>query len=131
MIEQGAYLEAFYTADLPNNFNGFVVPLDNVATEDRGALIDFVVNSQIIIHLKQRYYIGPLRIPFLEEGKITPQFYIETSENWTMTVDKRNEELESSPVFQFTPRLVVFVKLNSAIEVKFNILELFFQEILE
>lgn len=94
------------------------MPLDNVATEDKGAIMfkyddSGKMNKDIIIQLNQPYYIGSLRIQFWKEGKSTP-FSVQTSldmQNWSVAVDKRIEDLDASPVFHFIPRLVVFVRI--------------------
>lgn len=116
---------------MPDMFNGFEIPQDNVATESRGAAVltdeksfheDLqTANRDIIIQLNQPYYISSLLIPFFQGGKKTG-FCVSTSldnTNWNMAVQKRyNDDLDTSSVYQFTQLLVVFVKIITGVGVK-------------
>lgn len=102
-------LMAFHIEHTPVMFNGYVVPLDNVATIFKGANIikndqlQALPNREILIQLGQPYYIDSLRILFWEVGKRN-HFYVETSldmKTWSLAVDNRNGDIVSSPVFQF------------------------------
>lgn len=114
---------------------------DNVATEDRGAIVISATNREgllyrsnssahdekysytspnldgyILIRFGQPYYVGSVRLLLLDSENRTYRFYIQTSTdniNWTMAVDMRNEDfnLSSETVFKFTQRLVLFVKI--------------------
>ena len=134
-------LEAMYTANIPELFNGLVAPTANIATVEMSASViegvsrtrndllngnvhDFDWDSGytchqlgsgvIIIQLGQPYYIGSLRLLLWDCDDRTYSFYIETStnqKNWEMAVDKRNEQLRSWQHFTFSARPVVFLKI--------------------
>lgn len=111
---------------IPDIFNGFVTPVENVATKDRGAIvlkdernihdenIQILADKEIIIQLSQPYYIGSIRFLLCEVGSRTSRFYVQTSldmNTWYMAVDQRHEDMVSEPVLNFTPRLIVYVKI--------------------
>lgn len=135
-------LQAFQVSVVPYVHNGFVMPTENVATKDRGACVQTGKNRKgllystmsladaerneytshpfkegdIIIQLGQPYYIGSIRLLLRDTDNRTYRFYVQTSLdniNWTMAVDMRNRDMNSSSesVFMFTLRLVVYVKI--------------------
>uniref|UniRef100_A0A1A9WPM9 F5/8 type C domain-containing protein n=1 Tax=Glossina brevipalpis TaxID=37001 RepID=A0A1A9WPM9_9MUSC len=62
----------------------------------------------------QPYYVGSMRLLLWDCDDRTYSFYIETSTNqkdWTMVIDKRDEQARSWQNFTFTARPVVFIRI--------------------
>lgn len=143
--------EAFYEPNIPKLIDGLISPRYNVATVEQGATVlegvsrtrnallngDFknydwdsgytchqLGSGSIVIQLGQPYHISLMRMLLWDCDTRTYSFYIETSTNqsdWTIAVDKREEQLRSWQQFTFESRPVVFIRIigmhNTANEV--------------
>lgn len=106
---------------------------DNVATEDRGAIVISVSNREGLLYRSnsaadfknylcedirfgQPYYVGSIRVLLQDTENWAYRFYVQTSLDdisWTMAVDMRNKDFNSSSetLLKFTHRLVLFVRI--------------------
>uniref|UniRef100_A0A1B0AIK8 BTB/POZ domain-containing protein 9 n=1 Tax=Glossina pallidipes TaxID=7398 RepID=A0A1B0AIK8_GLOPL len=134
-------LEAMHIMNIPRVVEGIVAPTGNVATIEMGAVVvdgvsrtrnallngnyvDYDWDSgytchqlgsgEILVRLAQPYYVGSMRLLLWDCDDRTYSFYIETSTNqkdWTMVIDKRDEQARSWQNFTFTARPVVFIRI--------------------
>uniref|UniRef100_A0A1B0AX67 BTB/POZ domain-containing protein 9 n=1 Tax=Glossina palpalis gambiensis TaxID=67801 RepID=A0A1B0AX67_9MUSC len=134
-------LEAMHIMNIPRVVEGIVAPTSNVATIEMGAVVvdgvsrtrnallngnyvDYDWDSgytchqlgsgEILVRLAQPYYVGSMRLLLWDCDDRTYSFYIETSTNqkdWTMVIDKRDEQARSWQNFTFTARPVVFIRI--------------------
>lgn len=143
--------EAYFEPNIPKLIDGLISPRYNVATVEQGATVlegvsrtrnallngDFknydwdsgytchqLGSGSIVIQLGQPYHISLMRMLLWDCDTRTYSFYIETSTNqsdWTIAVDKREEQLRSWQQFTFESRPVVFIRIigmhNTANEV--------------
>lgn len=114
--------------------NGVIKPSNNVASVELGAIVEngfggnnmlnknlneftsHEIGSHILLRFNQPYYIDSMRMLLGNNVNFGHKhsFCIKTSMdtcNWTMAVDKRNENLSEWQEFMFKPRSAIFIKI--------------------